>query len=99
MSNAGCELRDVIEVTNLSWGVLVGVGRKGECQWFVVRKYIELTAFDEVAEVSDGEVHCKQLAVKCAVLSFCLVEFLREVGNWVPPFADTLLQHCSNSRV
>ena len=54
----------------MSWGVLVGVGRKSKCQWFVVRKYIELTAFNEVAEVCDGEVHCEQLVVKCAVLSF-----------------------------
>ena len=41
-----------------------------ECEWFVVSKPIELMTLDKVAEVLDGEVHCQELSIKCAVTGF-----------------------------
>ena len=96
--NVTCELGDVVEMTNLAWSVLVGIGGECECQRFVVCKNIELTTFDEVAKVLDGKVHCKELSVKCAVPGFWWTEHSGEIGNWMPPVTNTLLQdssHCT----
>ena len=79
--NVTCELGNVVEMTNLAWSVLVGIGGEWECQWFVVCKNIELTTFDEVAKVLDGKVHCKELSVKCAVPGFWWTELSGEIGN------------------
>ena len=99
MPNVTCELGDVVEMTNLAWSVLVGICGECECQRFVVCKNIELTTFDEVAKVPDGKVHCKELSVKCAVPGFWRTELSGEIGVWMPPVTNTLLQDSSNCTI
>ena len=62
----------------------------------MVSKHIELTTFDEVAEVLDGEVHCQELLIECAVPGFRRTELSREVGNRLPPITHLLLQDRSD---
>ena len=80
MSNVSGELGDIVEMSNLTWSVFVRIGGECECERFVIGKHIELTTFDEVAEVLDGEVHCQELSIECAVPSFRRTELSREVG-------------------
>ena len=71
---------DIVEMSNLMWSVFVRIGGEGESERFVIGKHIELTTFDKVAEVLDGEVHCQELSIECAVPSFRRTELSREVG-------------------
>ena len=57
----------------------------------MISQYIKLTAFNEMAEVFNGEVDAQELAVKGAVPSLCWPEFPREVGNRAPSVPDVLL--------
>ena len=52
-----------------------------ECERFVISEYVELTAFDEVTEVLNWQVHCQELSIECAVPCFGRMEFPGEVGN------------------
>ena len=99
MSNVTSELGDVVEMTNLMWCVFVGIRGECECEWFVIGKYIELTAFCEVAEMLDCQVHCQELSIKCAVPRFGRTEFPGEVGNRLPPITNPLLQDGSNRAI
>ena len=47
---------NVVEVMILAWSVLVKIGGESKSQRFVVNKYIELTTFDKMVEVLDGQV-------------------------------------------
>ena len=82
MSDVSGELGDIVEMSNLTWSVLFGIS--GECKHerFVTGKYIELPTFDEVEEVLNGELHCQEFSIKCAVLDSRKTELSREVGNW-----------------
>ena len=99
MSNVVSELGDVVEMTNLTWCIVVGIRGECECERFVIGKHIELTAFYEVAEVFDCQVHCQELSIECAVLRFGMTEFPGEVGNWLPPITNPLLQDGSNRAI
>ena len=99
MADVASELGDIIEMSNLTWSVFVGIGGACECERFVIGMHIELATFDKVAEVLDGEVHCQELAIKCAVAGFRRPELSREVGNWLPAVINPLLQDGSNCSI
>ena len=91
MSNVASELGDVVEMTNLTWCVFVGIRGECECERFVISEYVELTDFNEVTEVLNYQVHCQELSIECAVLRFGRTEFPGEVGNWLLPITNSLL--------
>ena len=52
-----------------------------ECERFVISEDVELTAFDEVTEGLNCQVHCQELSIECVVPRFGRTEFPGEVGN------------------
>ena len=64
MSNVGSELRNIIKVANLLWGVLLWPGHESIGKGLVVSENVKGTAFQEVLEVFDGQIDRKELPVK-----------------------------------
>ena len=69
MQRSGASLRYIIEVTSLPRRTLVCGCAEGKGKWLVVSKYVELTTFDEVGEMFNGQVDCEEFAVEHTVSS------------------------------
>ena len=59
VTDVGGKLRHEIQVTDLSWRMSVRVRSEGIYQGFVIGEDPELSAFDKVSKVLDGQVHSK----------------------------------------
>jgi hypothetical protein len=62
----------------------------------VITQNKELASFDEVLEVSYGEIDGQKLAIKRAVPCFWGVLLPREESDGAPFAVDVLLQNCPN---
>ena len=57
MPEVGSVLGNEVEVSCLTWRVLVGMGEEGVYERFVVGENVELSAFHEVSEMFKGQIY------------------------------------------
>ena len=62
----------------------------------VVGPDIEVTAFDEVLKVFDGQVNGQQLSIKGAVLCLGRCKLPGKIGEGAPGVSYPLLQDCAH---
>ena len=74
--DVGSELRNVVHVAKLPWGVGILVSQEGSSKRLVVGVHMKVTAFNEVAEMLANLEDGKKFLVVCAVLGFGCVELL-----------------------
>jgi hypothetical protein len=65
----------------------------------VICKDDEGPAFDHMAEVFDGLIHCQELSVIRTVLLLSGAELMGVEKQWLPNVADTLLQGGANTSI
>ena len=65
----------------------------------VICKYDEEPAFDHMAEVFDGLIHCQELSVVRAVLLLSGADLMGVECQGFPNVADTLLQGGANCSI
>ena len=92
MTDVCRELCDVVEMPDLSGGVLVRCRRQGEGQWLVVGNHVEVTPFHKVSEVLDCKIHRQKFAIERTITGLSWAKFLREVRDRLPVPIDLLLQ-------
>ena len=71
MTDGGGELRYVVELTSLTGRVAVGASVQCKCEGFVIREYMKMAAFEEMAEMFDRKIHSQQFPVKGTVACLC----------------------------
>ena len=54
MSDVTCELRNEVQMSELSWCVLVRVRVQGIDERLVVSVYVKLSSFNEMSKMFDG---------------------------------------------
>ena len=96
MSNVGSELRNIVEVANLPWGVLLWLGHESIGKGLVVSENVKGTAFQEVSELSDGQIDHKELPVKGTVPRRGWFQLLRAVSDGIPFSSDPVLLSLSH---
>jgi len=69
----------------------VGSGLQGVGKWLVVNQNMELSFFHEVAEMTEGQVHCQQFPIEGTVFQLCRLQLVEEVRNGSPVAIDELL--------
>ena len=67
MPDVGSKLRNKIQVTSLSWGMLVRACCEGIHQRLVIGEDVELATFHKIPEVPDSEVYSEEFSIKGAV--------------------------------
>ncbi|XP_063858317.1 exocyst complex component 6B-like isoform X3 [Scylla paramamosain] len=70
-----------------------------ECEWFLVGKSCEISAVDEVMEMSDGQAEGEELPIKHAVLSLRGSQMTTEKNKRSPVSLDKLLQNPTNHKI
>ena len=96
MGNPGGMLQDQVHVALLTERVVgCAAGSEGEHQGLVVGQDLEVSAFQERQEVTNGEVHAEELATEGAVALLGRRELPGEEGEWLYRVSDTLMEYAS----
>ena len=86
-------------MTDLPWRVFISALLESINERLVICKYDEGPAFEHMAEVFDGLIHCKELSVVRAVLLLSWVVLMVVERQGLPSVADPLLQGCANRSI
>ena len=87
------------KVTSLPRGILVCVGGESKVHVSGLRQYVELTAFNEVAKVVNGQIDHEEFTVECIVSWLCGSKCLGEKCNQLPSISNLLLEDSSNCTI
>ena len=93
------ELRDGGELSLLSAGGRIRLFGEGVYQWEMVGVDPKGLSFEEVLEVSGGQVDGEELPVEGRVSLFGVGQFLAVEGEWCCPSVALLLEDCTDCNV
>jgi hypothetical protein len=93
------EFSNKLQVTVLPWRAFISALLESVNESLVIRKDDEGPAFDYMAEVFDGLIHCQELSVIGTVLLLSGSEVMGVESQWLLSVADTPLQCSANSSI
>ena len=83
-------------MTELPWRAFISAFLESINESLVICKYDEGPAFDQMAEVFDGLIHCQDLSVVRAVRLLSWVDLMVVERQGLPSVADPPLQGAAN---